>query len=213
VLTFDDAYAGVLEFALPELARRGLPATIFVAPGLLGLEAPWWDRLADPILGLIPSSYRDRALNELHGDGERILRDAPTSGCTVFAPIPEHRIASEAELTRALASHPLVTVGSHTWSHPNVAALDAGRLRREMRDSLLWLRERFGPKALDLLAYPYGSESPAARAAAAEAGYRGALRVSGGWDRGDGDRFATPRLNVTPGISPAGFRASLAGLR
>jgi peptidoglycan/xylan/chitin deacetylase (PgdA/CDA1 family) len=213
VITFDDAYAGVLEFALPELERRQLPATIVVAPGMLGLDAPWWDRLADPILGAVPQAYRDRALGDLGGDGERILRDASAGGHAVFSPMPEHRIATECELSRAIAAHPLVMLGSHTWSHANVAVLDAERMRREMRESLAWLKERFGSRTIDRLAYPYGFESPAARAAAAEAGYRGAFRVSGGWDLGGGDRFAAPRLNVTPGISPAGFRARLAGIR
>src|SRR5690606_40922240 len=36
VLTFDDAYRGAVTLALPELRKRGLPATVFVAPALLG---------------------------------------------------------------------------------------------------------------------------------------------------------------------------------
>src|SRR5687767_5486168 len=37
VLTFDDAYASAVRLAVPELAQRGIPATVFITPGLLGL--------------------------------------------------------------------------------------------------------------------------------------------------------------------------------
>jgi hypothetical protein len=36
---------------IPELVRRGLPATVFVAPALLDQRAFWWDRLANPTTG------------------------------------------------------------------------------------------------------------------------------------------------------------------
>jgi len=45
VITFDDGYRSVAENAVPELARRGLEATIFVPSGLLGREP---DRLPIP---------------------------------------------------------------------------------------------------------------------------------------------------------------------
>lgn len=45
-ITFDDAYRGAVEHALPELSRRGLRSALFVAPGLLGAQSLWWDELA-----------------------------------------------------------------------------------------------------------------------------------------------------------------------
>ena len=54
-ITFDDAYAGALHAGLRELERRGMPSTIFVAPGLLG-RVTWWDALAKPGIFLIPSA-------------------------------------------------------------------------------------------------------------------------------------------------------------
>src|SRR5687767_3308253 len=44
VITFDDAYAGALTCGVDELVKRRMPATVFVAPGLLGSVA-WWDVL------------------------------------------------------------------------------------------------------------------------------------------------------------------------
>lgn len=36
LLTFDDMFASAYRYALPELRRRALPYTVFIAPGLLG---------------------------------------------------------------------------------------------------------------------------------------------------------------------------------
>jgi peptidoglycan/xylan/chitin deacetylase (PgdA/CDA1 family) len=44
-VTFDDGYQDNLTTALPLLAARNIPATVFVVSGALGQEF-WWDRLA-----------------------------------------------------------------------------------------------------------------------------------------------------------------------
>ena len=212
-ITFDDACAGAISLALPELTARGMPCTVMVAPGLLGAAAPWWERLADPQTGAVPEARRDDALVRLAGDGEAVLAEAARLGWPVHAPLPEHRIATEEELARALDAHPGLTLGAHTWSHPNVAAISDDRLAEELRAPLAWLRARWNARVVEWLAYPYGLSSPAAAAAAQAAGYAGALRVTGGWERRREDPFAVPRFNVTPGLSRAGFRARLAGLR
>ncbi|NIO83755.1 MAG: polysaccharide deacetylase family protein, partial [Candidatus Aminicenantes bacterium] len=40
-ITFDDAFASILENALPEMVKRELPFTIFVPSGYLGKNADW----------------------------------------------------------------------------------------------------------------------------------------------------------------------------
>jgi len=51
-ITFDDGYVDNLEQALPRLRSRGLPATFYVATGLLDRPGPpWWDEVADLLLG------------------------------------------------------------------------------------------------------------------------------------------------------------------
>ena len=40
-VTFDDGFACVLDNALPELAKRNIPATLFVPSGCLGQHPPW----------------------------------------------------------------------------------------------------------------------------------------------------------------------------
>ncbi len=41
-VTFDDSFDNIFDNALPELFKRDIPATIFVAPDLLGQRAEWW---------------------------------------------------------------------------------------------------------------------------------------------------------------------------
>ncbi len=210
-ITFDDAYAGALALALPELERRRFPSTVFVAPGLLGRDAPWWDLLATPSSGEIPPDRRSAALDLLAGDGDAILRAAAERGWPRYPAAPEHRIAREDELRAALESAPHATVAAHSWSHANLSALDHERLHDELTRPMEWLREEFPERTLNLLAYPYGLESPATRRAVRGAGYASAYRVDGGWSRSDDDPSALPRLNVSSGVSDPGFRARLGG--
>ena len=211
VITFDDAYFGSLELAVPELARRGLPATVFVAPGILGRSTMWWDSLADPQTLCVPPAMRRTALSEHAGDNERILRIADSEGWPRYATSSEHRIGTVAEVATALASHPRLTLGAHSWSHANLCELDAEQLARELTEPLKWLVATWGNRVVPWLAYPYGLTSPAVKRAAADHGYGGSLVVAGNWQRRGGDRHEVQRYNVTNGLSTAGFRARLAG--
>lgn len=42
-VTFDDGYQNIVDHALPELAQRGIPATLFIVPGALGRTPGWED--------------------------------------------------------------------------------------------------------------------------------------------------------------------------
>jgi peptidoglycan/xylan/chitin deacetylase (PgdA/CDA1 family) len=211
VITFDDAYRGAVTAGVAELARRGMPGTIFVPPAYVNGGVFWWDVLTPANADGLPAAERERALRELAGRGECILEQASVPPA-VPAALPEHaRGASEDDLRRA-ASTPGITLGSHTWSHPNLAALPPDELREELARPLAWLRERFDAM-VPYLSFPYGLSSPDVERAAAAAGYRAALRIEGGWlPRVAANPYALPRLNVPAGISPEGFRLRCAGL-
>lgn len=208
-ITFDDAYRGAVLVGVEELVRRGLPATIFVPPALLDDRVFWWDALTPRGLPGLAPGLREDALRRLAGKGSAILVE---HGCSDTSHIPAYaRGAYEAEL-RGAAARPGITLASHSWSHPNLAALDPTELEEELARPLAWLRERFDG-VLPFISYPYGRSSPAVERAAAEAGYRAALRIEGGWLReGESNRFAIPRLNVPAGVSNAGFRLRCSGL-
>jgi|WetSurMetagenome_2_1015567.scaffolds.fasta_scaffold18451_2 peptidoglycan/xylan/chitin deacetylase (PgdA/CDA1 family) len=49
-ITFDDGYADLLLHALPVLAERQIPASLFLTTGFVqGSNAAWWDSLADAV--------------------------------------------------------------------------------------------------------------------------------------------------------------------
>lgn len=210
-LTFDDAYRGAVTLGVDELSRRGLPATIFAAPGLLGGHAFWWDALAEPGTGLA-DEVRRRGLDELRGQDAAIRARAELDG---GAPrdLPDYaRSASEQELRDAV-HRGNVTLGSHTWSHPSLPRLSRAEVAAELTRSRDWLAARFGAAFVPWLSYPYGHFSPMVIEEAAAAGYQGALAIEGGWTGvPPAARYAVPRLNVPAGLSTRGFALRAAGL-
>jgi len=210
-ITFDDAYRGAVVLAVDELVKRGVPATIFVAPALLGCDGFWWDRLAEPATGVVAPEARRHALEALGGSHEAVCAWAAQQGRPEPELPPFAKPATEDEL-RLAASRPGITLGSHSWSHPNLSRLGADELARELSRPLAWLHQRF-PTVLPWLAYPYGIASAAVEAAARDGGYAAALLVAGGWlPPGRARRYALPRLNVAAGLSDGGFVLRTSGL-
>jgi len=211
VITFDDAYRGAVRHGLAETSRRGLPATVFVAPHYIGGASFWWDALAEGMGGELPAALRAELLETLGGAEAEIRGWAVREGWPVREPPPEARAATLEELEEA-ARLPGVTLGSHSWSHRNLARLTDTELRDELERPLRWLRERFD-NVIPWLSYPYGRTSPRVERAAAEAGYEGAVTVTAGWTTVPPQRpLAVPRLNIPAGISPSGFTLQTAGL-
>lgn len=211
VITFDDAYRGTLEAGIEELVERGLPATVFVPPGLLGGEGFWWDHLASDE-GVLDPALRDHALTALRGKGEDVLDWARRQGLTPKR-LPEHaRPATGDALLQATAAEGL-TIGAHSWAHPNLAALRREEVQQELDRSREWLMARSG-RYVDWLAYPYGLQTDGVRRAADI--FDGALLVSGGPCEWRGGRLAPthamPRVSVPRGMSLEGLELRLAGL-
>jgi len=207
VVTFDDAYRGALTAGVSELAKRRLPATIFVAPAFIGGKSFWWDRLA--AAGSLTAEARERALEQLAG------RDEAVRATEASVPVmPDHAVAaSEAELESAQATG-LITLASHTWSHPNLAGLGQSDVERELKRSLEWLNERYSV-VLPWISYPYGLHTGDVERIARDVGYEGAFLISGGYVQSgqlENARYALPRLNVPAGVTVRGFALRTSGL-
>jgi peptidoglycan/xylan/chitin deacetylase (PgdA/CDA1 family) len=209
VITFDDAYRGAVTIALAEMRDRGIPATMFVAPGRLGGDQFWWDTLAHD--GELPPHVRQHAIEELHGAEDRVRAWAQRTGLPRREVPEEWRTATAEELATAI--YPGLTLGSHSWSHPNLARLRREELDRELRTAHDWVASRFAEAAVPWVAYPYGRFSPAVCEAARAQGLAGGLKIEGGWTRFPlADSFMAPRLNVPAGVSADGFLLRISGL-
>lgn len=210
-LTFDDAYAGTLAAGVEQVARRALPATVFVPPGLLGTAAFWWDELSSPETGQPPPAFREEVL----AAGARphdVQRLAARYGLR-RRPVPQSaRPGTEAALLSA-ARRPGITLGSHTWSHVALPALGAAEAEEELRRSAEWLEGRAG--AVPWLSYPFGLSCAWTEGRASAAGYDGAVRGAGGWLPPEGARaapFAIPRVDIAAGTTLPLLRMRLSGL-
>ena len=212
-ITFDDAYHGALTAGVAELRARGLPATMFVPPGLLGSGAFWWDALAPTGGGPLRAHVRTHALEALSGRQDRVLAWAATEGLAMSELPPYARPADEEALLEATTYEGLA-LGAHTWSHPNLARIPAEEIRAELARSKAWLAER-APRYIDWLAYPYGLRTEEAVALASEH-FRAAVLVDGGLarvrGRATGAPHALPRINVPRGMTVEGLAMRLAGL-
>ncbi len=210
IITFDDAYAGALTCGVEELVKRGMPATIFVSPGLLG-SVPWWDILAEQSGGVVADDARRHALDVLGGQATAILKGGQPGSHKPASLSWLAQVGTESQLSEA-ASRPGITIASHTWSHPNLCALRGPALESELSRPLEWLQSRFG-RVVPWLSYPYGLFTDTVESAAERSGYLGAFRIDGGWIPQSGvTQYAIPRLNVPAGLSVNGFRLRLAGL-
>ena len=212
VITFDDAYTGALSAGVAELRRRGMPATVFAAPGLFG-QTPWWDLLADSDTGVAPEGEHRHALVALAGRLDAVLDWASRAPGRIRTHTSAPRVGTIDDLKVALGYDGL-TVGSHSWSHANLAVLDGAELEMELRKPAKWLAETFANRYTPWLAYPYGLATTATELAASAAGYVGALRVEGGWLSRQAllTPFALPRLNIPRGLSGPGFVLRLSGI-
>ena len=89
-----------------------------------------------------------------------------------------------------------ITIGSHTMHHSYLPLVSPDQLPEEVRASKSVIEERLG-RPVRYLSYPVGGYTPAAQAAAKEAGYRAAFTTNRGISRAAVDRFALRRIKVT----------------
>jgi peptidoglycan/xylan/chitin deacetylase (PgdA/CDA1 family) len=205
-LTFDDAYLGVVTHAVPVLARQRLPATLFVVSGSAAAPAPfWWDLLG--VNGDIPAAVRERALRDLRGDRDMVLAEHQVS----HAGMPSEFLPAGWRDVRAAAREG-VSIGSHTASHYNLAALDVSAVLRELERARAEIGAALGtlPAAVS---YPYGFHNDSVLDAARRAGYTTGVTLQFGLVTRDSDPLALPRINVPAGISLPALECWAAGLR
>lgn len=177
ILTFDDGYRDNRTRALPVLEEFAAPMTMFVPTGMVTRELyAWW-------LGL-RALFRSHDEVDIEAMGRRFaLSDAPSRNAAMRQLalwIGTDRIRAEAlkptferyalslpsliadvamdeREVKALAAHPLVTIGGHTTSHTFLSGLDDAAAYRDIDDNKRYLEKLLGMPVRHF-AYPYGTE-------------------------------------------------------
>ncbi len=207
-ITFDDAYLGAMQNALPTLIESGIPSTVFVSPAMLGGHTPWWDRVA----GTTKQEAAWTALREkLLAPPYSGLYERIDSVAQDVAALPLEYLIADLPTLRTAAESGLVRFGCHTMHHACLPSLTDEQLMCELLDSQRWLANS-GLPPCRAHAFPYGRFGRREKCVLRGLGYEHALAVEGGaWTRQAGDLpFVLPRINVPSGMTPNGLVRRLA---
>ena len=233
-LTIDDGHPDTLEVALPELERRGLPATLFLSTGPPETGVPLWIDRTRWIVKHARARVLEAPSTSLPGgplEGTvarlellaRLLRHLKT-----LSPLDVDRAVAALERAlepegpplpvlgwdgvRRMAAGP-IALGGHTHRHYMLSRLDDRTLENEIVTAHRLIEERTGHRVRSF-AYPNGEAADYdARAVAVlrRLGLRCAVTCRSGLARPGQDPFELPRL-YTSAPSLSLFAARLAGL-
>jgi peptidoglycan/xylan/chitin deacetylase (PgdA/CDA1 family) len=174
VLTFDDGLRNNFQFAYPLLKQYDAPATFYVCPGLMESGKWLWNHEArERWLALSDSDRINLAgqwgvdhdvktliewLKTKPQDMRLKLEDELSQKTQGFAPTADQRrnfdIMNWEELMQL--DPELITIGSHTVSHPITKGLKAENVRMEIRESRRLLEEKLS-RPVNHFCYPDGA--------------------------------------------------------
>ena len=217
-ITFDDGLRNNATVAYPLLREMRVPATFFLCPELINDGAWLWNHEARARLEFLEKTVVARIRESLEFDaplrGESEV-DAIVAGMKTlglprrqeveasirkesrdFEPLPVHRRACDVlswdEIKRL--DRKLITIGSHTLTHPILPTLDDATKEREIRDSKLWLERVLG-REVEFFCYPNGERDARARELVAET-YRAAVTTVPGTIAVGADVLNLPRIGA-----------------
>ena len=225
-VTFDDGYADNHRLGLPVLRALDLPATVYVATGCVAGAAPFWvGAVRALVLSAEGATLTTPDGNQIVLTGDRTSAVKELTRALVPMAAPERaellaRLAAEASVDlHAVLAQTMLTweqirelhaagwiIGAHTITHSNVALIAPEEAEREMLGSRDALAAAIGSPVRHFC-YPntggrhqYFSHDTSALLQ--RLGFRSATTSKPGALRPDADRFALPRLGVSPRLGP-----------
>ena len=215
-ITFDDGWRDNHDFALPALAQRGLPATIFVVTERVGSEGAFWPDEVCRRMAPLPAAEQRALFGQLGNVGPGTPTDALLA---YLKQLPEdareralERVRAQTPGTAASARELLdwseldrlaqsgVDIEAHGATHAILTGVPRETAERELRVARERLRERDHGRH-GLLAYPSGAHDDSVRAIARGAGYAAAFTTERGLATASDDTMAIPRIGVHDDIS------------
>jgi peptidoglycan/xylan/chitin deacetylase (PgdA/CDA1 family) len=236
--TLDDGYRDNRDHAAPVFRKHGVPYTIFIVPGFVERTRTMWWETAEELIRSRPAFKFDFGSGpETVKTGSRLAKlVAFKKIVTFFQRINEDEAVAQIDLAaraagvdpvaitdrealtreelRDLLADPLAALGAHTMTHPNLARVDAARLKQELQDSAVRVAGYAGRTPLTF-AYPYGGAAAVTArevAAAHEAEFSLAVttRHSVLNSRNIQATWALPRISLNGNYQKARFVRALA---
>ena len=215
-LTFDDGLRSNVDVAYPILHKLAIPATFFVCPGLVDRASWLWTHETRSRLARLDVAARGELAAEWSAPEEieafvewmkRIdlaarrrvearLREATPRFTPTAAEHEDFDLAGWEALRRLDPA--IVTIGSHTLTHPILPGTPPADVEAEVRDSRRLL-ERGLQRPVEFFAYPNGDHDAGAEVAVRKH-YRAAVTVANGWVRRGADAHRLPRLSAPRGV-------------
>jgi peptidoglycan/xylan/chitin deacetylase (PgdA/CDA1 family) len=211
VLTFDDGLRNNFNVVYPILKELSLPATFFVCPDLMDTESWLWNQEARTRLRSLDSAASTQLAAKIGAPSNEAspivewmktlpLAERESKEAAIRAATPEFRKTDEqkikfdlmswSELTQLDPS--LVTIGSHTLSHPILSTLDSNELERQLAGSRAKLEAKLG-RVVPYFCYPNGSHNRAV-VESARKHYQLAVTTDAGFVGGSPDMHLLPRI-------------------
>lgn len=223
-ITFDDGLRNQALHAYPVLRELGIPATIFVCPGLIDSGAWLWNHEARARLQRLAQEQRgalaERAggsphdsvrtmverWKQLPASARRELQDELRRVTPDFEPTASERGSCDLMSWDEIAAldPELITIGSHTVSHPILPGLDDAELEFEIRASREMLERRLA-RPVELFCFPNGASDARAQRIVART-YRGAVTTRKGAVPVKVDPMAIPRVAMEASCSRLAWR-------
>jgi peptidoglycan/xylan/chitin deacetylase (PgdA/CDA1 family) len=199
------------------LERAGVPATVFVCPGLVAGGQPLWGRMVEAAGEAgIGAEVGGRHLTglalkrALKGVPDRERRTVLALLAEAGAPPPAPPWAlTEADLRRWLDAG--MEIGNHTWDHPCLDQCDPDEQRAQLVQAHEWLVALLG-RHPRLFAYPNGDHTPYAESVLEELGYEVGLLFDHGLTSLDQHHLRLSRLRLGSDDELWRGRAVLSGL-
>lgn len=203
VITVDDGYADFHQVALPVLAERGIPATLYATAGFVDGQCwLWWDALRYLLDrhpgGPVTVEVDDKTVSVTLGDAasrhaawsdiadllvtrnearREVISQLEKSAGETLPERPTEAYAAMTWLQLAEAENTGIEIGGHTMTHPYLPGLSSPALHHEIQDAKS-LMERHLKHPLTTFAYPNGMPydwTPEVADAVRAAGFKAAV--------------------------------------
>jgi peptidoglycan/xylan/chitin deacetylase (PgdA/CDA1 family) len=214
VLTFDDGLMNNATVAYPVLSRLAMPATFFVCPGLIDSGRWLWTyetrcrlrSLTAQRLSVLAASLPCAMLTEdgilewmktLDLQSRQAAEEKIRQATPEFQHNAEDREACELMDWNTLGSldPEIITIGSHTLTHPILPTLPEQEIDFELAESRRLLEAKLN-RPVNYFCYPNGSHDQRTQRAAQQS-YKAAVTVENGVVTSAADVHGLPRIPAT----------------